>query len=412
VIKQRVSPLDLFTTAIRLMLENRLRSFLTFLGLTIGVTSLITVMTIIQGANDYVADQIANLGSNVFQVTKLANISEGIDAFIRSFRRKDITWDNYLYLKDNLRHAQRIGAQASASSSARFGNLEVEDTRVEGATANMMDIGSRELEDGRFFTEQEFHFARPVCVIGWDLRDKLFPGRDPVGRTVRIGASAYRILGYCKKMGGIPGFSQDNFVVIPLTDYFKRFGTRQSLDFYIQAQSAADFEPAMDEVRIYLRAVRKRTYHQPDDFTLVTSDTTISLFHSITDNFFLVFLMLSAVAAVVGGIVIMNIMLVAVTDRVMEIGVRRAVGARQRDILLQFLMETLLICLLGGAAGVGAGFLSAALFSNLAGIPAGIRPWVAVFGVSLSSLIGLFFGIYPAWKAARLDPVEALRAEK
>lgn len=410
--KQRVSAWDLFTAAIRQMLEHRLRSFLTLLGLTIGVTSLITVMTIIQGANDYVADQIANLGSNVFQVTKLANISEGIDAFIRSFRRKDITWDNYLYLRGNLQHAWRVGAQATASTTVRFGNLEVQDTAVEGVTANMADIRNRELVDGRFFHEQEFHFARPVCVIGWDLRDKLFAGRDPVGKTVRIGAAPYQVLGYCKKLGGIPGFSQDNFVIIPLTLFFKRFGARRSLDLYVQTRTPEDFEPAMDEVRIYLRGIRGRSYNQEDDFTLVTSDTTISLFHSITDNFFLVFLMLSAVAAVVGGIVIMNIMLVSVTDRVMEIGVRRAVGARQRDILVQFLMESLVICVMGGAAGVALGFATAALFTRLAGVPAGIKLWVAAFGVALSSLIGLFFGIYPAWKAARLDPVEALRAEK
>jgi len=410
--KQRVLAWDLFTAALRQMLENRLRSFLTLLGLTIGVSSLITVMTIIQGANDYVADQIANLGSNVFQVTKLANISEGIDAFMRSFRRRDITWENYRYLRSNLRHAWRVGAQATAGTTVRFGNLEVQDTSVEGVTANMGDIRNRELVDGRFFTEQEFHFARPVCIIGWDLRDKLFAGRDPVGKTVRIGAVPYQVLGYCKKLGGIPGFSQDNFVIVPLTLFFKRFGTRQSLSLFVQTRTAEDFEPAMDEVRIYLRAIRNRSYKQEDDFTIVTSDTTISLFHSITDNFFLVFLMLSAVAAVVGGIVIMNIMLVSVTDRVMEIGVRRAVGARRRDVLNQFLMESLLICVLGGAAGVALGFAVAAVFTRLAGVPAGIKLWVAVFGVALSSFIGLFFGIYPAWKAARLDPVEALRAEK
>jgi len=409
---KRVSTGDLILISVRLLRENPLRTFLTLLGLTFGVMSLITVMTVIEGANEYVADQIANLGTNVFQVTKLANISEGIDAFIKSFRRKDIAWENYIYVRDNSQYALRVGAQASSATVVRYREQNIQDTRVEGVTANMLDIRDRELVAGRFFSEQELYFSKLVCVIGWDLRENLFAGLDPLGKTLRVGDTPYQVIGICEKLGSIFGQSQDNYVMIPLTCFIKMYGSQRSLDLYIQTRSLDDFEPAMEEVRIYLRAVRHRTYHQEDDFTIVTSDTTIGLFKDITGNFFLVFIMLSAVAALVGGIVIMNIMLVVVSDRVMEIGVRRAVGASQRDVLLQFLIESLLVCTIGGVGGVLLGFGAAKTFGAAAGVPVAVKAWVAFFGVGLSSAIGLFFGIYPAWLAARLDPVEALRADK
>ena len=408
----KVSIGDQVLISARLLRENPLRTFLTLLGLTIGVMSLITVMTVIEGANDYVADQIADLGTNVFQVTKLANISEGIDAFIKSFRRKDITWENYTYVRDTARHALHVGAQATYPAVVRYRDQSIQDSRAEGVSANMLAIRNRELVDGRFFNDQELHFSRPVCVIGWDIRENLFAGVDPLGKTLRVGDTPFRIIGVCEKLGSIFGQSQDNYVMVPLTVFIKMYGSRRSLDLYVQTRDLEDFEPAMEEVRIYLRAVRHRTYHQEDDFTIVTSDTTIGLFKDITGNFFLVFIMLSAVAALVGGIVIMNIMLVVVSDRVMEIGVRRAVGASRRDVLLQFLIESLLICTIGGLGGVMLGFAAAQAFGSAAGVPVAVKTWVAVFGVGLSSTIGLFFGIYPAWLAARLDPVEALRADK
>jgi putative ABC transport system permease protein len=409
---KRVYITDLFREAMRVMRENLLRTFLTVLGITIGVTSLITVMTVIEGATDYVADEIADLGSNVFQVTKVANISEGIDEVIKSFRRKNITWENYLFVRDHSRWAVRVGAQASMGGTVRFGNAYIQDSRVDGATANMIDISTRELVDGRFFTEQESQFARRVCVVGWDIRERLFPGQDPVGKYLKIADMPFRIVGVCKKLGSVLGQTQDNFVMIPLAVFFKMYGSQRSLDLFVQTASPETFGHAMDEVRVFLRVLRGRKYEMKDDFSINTADTTMKLFEDIMGNFFMVFLMLSAVAAIVGGIVIMNIMLVSVTDRVNEIGVRRAVGAAQGDILAQFLLESLLICTVGGVLGVLLGFGAAEIFSRLADVPAGVKVWVAAFGVGLSSLIGLFFGIYPAWRAARLDPVEALRAER
>ncbi len=398
--------------SLRALWGNRLRSFLTLLGLIIGVSSLILVMTIIQGANDYVADKIANLGTNVFKITKLANISEGIDEFIKSFRRKDITWENYEYLQENLSEAQRMGATLSTSNLVRFGNDYLESVSIEGETANMIDIGTREIADGRFFNDQEQQFNRRVCVIGWDIRDKLFPALDPLGRYLKIGGVPYQIIGECKAQGSVLGQSQDSFVIIPLSTFFKEFGRHRSLELYVQTATPEAMPSVMDEARMLLRILRHRSYDMEDDFTLVTSDTTLDLFRSISGSFFMVFLMLTAIAAIVGGIVIMNIMLVSVSERIMEIGVRRAVGATRRHILQQFMLEALILCSLGGVLGVGVGFAGAALFAHLAGMPAGVKLWVAVFGVVLSSGIGIFFGIYPSWKAARLDPVVALQSDR
>lgn len=403
---------DLLGLAVKSLLENRLRASLTLLGLAIGVMSLITVMTVIQGANDYVATRIANLGSNVLQVTKLANISEGIDAFVRSFRRKDITWDDYQAARVRVGSALRAGARASSLTVARYADNSVDDCAVEGCTASMIDIGTREIEDGRFYTDQEQRFSRRVCVIGWDLRDKLFPGEDPLGKTLKVGDAPYLVVGVCKQLGNVVGVSQDNFVMVPISSFFKQYGQRRSLDIFFQASDTEEIGQVIDEARVVMRALRNLKYQQEDDFTVLTSDSTIDLFHSITDNFFLVFLLLTAVSAVVGGIVIMNIMLVSVSERTMEIGVRRAMGATRRHVLAQFLLESLLLCVTGGVVGVSLGLAAASTFNRMAGMESAVRLWVAAFGVGLSSAIGLFFGIYPAWKAAWLDPIEALRQEK
>jgi len=403
---------DLFKLAGRSLSGNRLRSFLTLLGLVIGVSSLILVMTIIESADAYVSNQIADLGTNAFKVTKLANISEGIDAFIRSFRRKDITWGNFRFLQDNLQKSSQIGAEVSTRNFVRFGNKYIEESSIDGWTANMIDIGTREIQDGRFFSQQEQLHARRVCVIGWDIQENLFANLDPIGKYVKIGATPFLVIGVCEKIGTILGQSQDNFVIIPITTFQKKYGQRRTLDLLVQAESTTRMDAAIEEVRGYLRVLRHRKFDEEDDFSIITADTTLDLFHSISDNFFLVFLMLTAVAAIVGGIVIMNIMLVSVTERVMEIGVRRAVGARRRDILNQFLLESVMLCVAGGILGVLIGMAGASFFTTLADMPAGVKPWVAAFGVLMSSGIGLFFGIYPSWRAAGLDPVEALRAEK
>ena len=410
-IKRNISLKDCIKEAWRSLLKNKVRTFLTFLGLTIGVLSLISVMTVIAGANDFVANKIATLGSNVFEITKVEDISKGIDALIRSFRRKNIDWNQYKKFKRKLEGAKFIGAEISRSGMVKFGDNFMEDVSIKGDTSEMIFISDDEILDGRYFSSNEELFSKPVCVIGYEIKKELFPHVDPIGKIIKIEGWKFKVIGVYNSKGTILGQSMDNFVTIPITMFFKLFGSRRSLNIFVYVDNVNDIDGVMEEARTILRNIRKRKYNQEDDFTFVTSDSTMSLFHTITDNFFLVFILLSAVSAIIGGIVIMNIMLVVVTERKMEIGIRRALGATKGDILFQFLVESLIICFAGGVFGILGGFLAAKIFGAIAGAPASVKWWVALLGVVLSSSIGIFFGIYPALKAANMDPVEAIRSE-
>lgn len=410
-LKRNISVSDGFKEAWSSLLKNKARSFLTFLGLTIGVLSLISVMTVIAGANEFAAKKIATLGSNAFEITKIEDISKGIQAVIKSFRRKNIDYHQYMEFKRKLKSADRIGARVSRTTMVKFGKNYMEDVSIVGETADMIYISNDEIEDGRYFTQNEEFYSKPVCVIGNDIKKELFPNIDPIGKLLTIKGLKFKIIGTYKSKGSVLGQSMDNFVTIPISQFFKLFGSRRSLDIFVYVNNPNEINKVMEEARTILRNIRKRKYNMKDDFTFVTSDSTMSLFHTITDNFFLVFILLSAVSAIIGGIVIMNIMLVVVAERKMEIGIRRALGATKGDILFQFIIETLIICISGGICGIFGGFLTASIFGHITGAPAVVKWWVAMFGVITSSSIGLFFGIYPAIKAANLDPVEAIRSE-
>jgi putative ABC transport system permease protein len=276
----------------------------------------------------------------------------------------------------------------------------------------MADIDTRTVTAGRYFTELEDRHAAPLCLIGDRVVQEFFPSIDPIGRVVRIGNQELTVIGAFERIGSVLGQEQDNFVVIPLATYLRFRGTRQSLTLQVKAQgSDRVFQQAQDEARAVMRARRHITGGREEDFFIGTAESYISLWQSISSAFFAVFVMVSSISAVVGGIVIMNVMLVSVTERTKEIGVRRAVGATQTDILRQFLTESVMQCLVGGFVGVVVGFGCALALRKLTGFPASVQTWVAVLGVVLSSGIGLFFGIYPAMKAAQMDPVAALRTE-
>ncbi len=409
--KKNISFRDGLKEAWGSLLQNKVRSFLTFLGLTIGVLSLISVMTVIAGANEFAANKIATLGSNVFKITKVEDISKGIRAVIRSFRRKNIDYHQYQEFKRKLKSAKYIGARASRTTLVKFGNNYMEDVSIVGETSDMIYISDDTIADGRYFTKNEAFFGKSVCVIGNDIKKELFPGLDPIGKIISIRGRKFKVIGTYESKGSVLGQSMDNFVTIPISQFFKLFGSRRSLDIFVYVDNPERIDSVIEEARTIMRNIRKRRYNMEDDFTFVTSDSTMSIFHTITDNFFLVFILLSAVSAIIGGIVIMNIMLVVVTERKMEIGVRMALGATKGDILFQFLIETLIICLAGGLCGILGGFLTAKIFGQITGAPAVVKWWVALFGVLTSSSIGLFFGIYPAMKAANLNPVEAIRSE-
>jgi putative ABC transport system permease protein len=384
---------------------------LTLLGLIIGVMTLILVMTIVQGANEYVEEKIANLGTNVFQVSKTPLVVTDFQEFIKAQHNKDLLMEDLEAIRTQCKDCLRVGAQVSTTATVKFSNESGADTGIRGVTSTMGEIGTIDIETGRYLSLFEEKNASPVCVIGTDVVEHLFPQVNPLGKLLWIAGQEYQIIGVAEKMGSVLGQSQDNFALIPISSFFKQFGTRRSITMNIQTQKSELLGPAQDEVKMILRGRHLLTYHQPDNFYMATSDTFLSLWASISSAFFMVFIMISSIASVVGGIVIMNIMLVSVTERTKEIGIRRAVGARQNDILRQFLIEALVQCIIGGLIGILLGFLAAMAVRQFTPFPASVQLWVASTGFVLSLIIGLFFGIYPARKASRLDPIEALRRE-
>jgi putative ABC transport system permease protein len=276
----------------------------------------------------------------------------------------------------------------------------------------MVEIDTRTVVAGRYFNDSEDTHSRPVCLIGDKLVTEFFPGVNPIGQPIRMLNTEFLVIGVFDKIGSVLGQDRDNFIIIPLSVYLRLRGARQSLTLQIKAKGdKPSFEAAQDEARMTLRARRHVRPGRDEDFFLGTADSYIALWESISSAFFAVFVMVSSISAVVGGIVIMNVMLVSVTERTKEIGVRRAVGATQNDILRQFLTESVMQCLIGGFIGIAVGFGCALALRTFTSFPASVQVWVAMLGVFLSSAIGVFFGIYPAMRAAQLDPVTALRAE-
>ena len=390
----------------------KLRAALTVLGLTMGVATLMTVMTLVQGANLYVEQKIANLGTNVFRLAKTPFAVVDFTVVVKALKNKNIDVLDHQSVAELCTACEQVGASASSTLSIQYGNKQTDDTAIIGYTPNMIDIDTRTLESGRYFTPGEDRHAAYVAVIGSSLVDQFFQNEDPIGRTIRTGSLEFLVIGTFKKLGSVLGQDQDNFAIIPLNTFLKVRGTRTSLTLEIKASGGEkNFNEAQDQARIIMRSRRHDPPGKEDSFFIGTSQSYIALWQSISGSFFAVFVMVSSISAMVGGIVIMNVMLVSVAQRTREIGLRRAVGATKTDILRQFLTESLVQCLIGGAIGIAIGFGCALALRTLTSFPASVKTWVALLGLVLSSTIGLFFGIYPARKAASLDPVTALRTE-
>jgi putative ABC transport system permease protein len=375
------------------------------------VATLITVMTIVQGANVYVEQKIARLGSDVFQIARTPFTVTDFNLIVKSLRYKLLHMDDVRAVREHCNGCLQTGAAVSGNARVQYRDKELNDINFLGYTANMAAIDTRTLEEGRYFTEPEDERSAFVCLIGSDVVEQLLPGSSPIGKVVRIGNEEFTVLGTFERIGSVLGQSQDNLVIVPMNTYLRLRGTRSSIIINVKAGAGLAFENAMDEARLALRAKRHVRPEADDDFYIGTKESFIALWQSISGAFFAVFIMVSSISAVVGGIVIMNVMLVSVTERTKEIGVRRAVGASQRDIRRQFLAESVVQCLFGGVIGIGIGFLCALALRTFTAFPASVQTWVAILGMTLSSVIGLFFGIYPAIRAARLDPVVALRSE-
>jgi putative ABC transport system permease protein len=401
---------DNLAQSLSAMRAHKLRSSLTMLGLTMGVATLITVMTIVQGANLYVESKIANLGTNVFQVARTPFAVTDFNIIIKALKYKKIELDDMRAVAEGCPACQEVGATASATVRARYGDKEAQDVSFYGQTPSMADIDTRAVEFGRYFSAVESGRRSNVCLIGDSLVQKLFVGVDPIGRSIRIANDEFAVIGVMEKIGSVLGQDQDNFVTVPLSVFLRIQGIHSSLTINVKAREGL-FEAAQDQAQLVLRARRHLSGQMENDFFIGSKESYMALWRSISGAFFGVFILVSAISVVTGGIVIMNVMLVSVTLRKREIGVRRAVGATQRDILNQFMSESLIQCLVGGILGIGLGFLVALLLRTFSPFPASVRTWVAVMGLVMSSVVGLFFGIYPAVRASRLDPVVALRSD-
>ncbi len=405
----RVAAREAFWIALEALRTHKLRSFLTLLGVVVATTTLIVVMSVINGMNLYIANHIANLGVNTFVVSQF-EWATGREGWLRQrLRNRPIRMSDYRFLEQNLEGYDEIGAQTGMDSNVRFNGQTMFDVELDGVTPSMIDINFQQVDYGRYFTEADEQHAAPVCFVGQDVVTKFFPSVNPLNHEIAVNGRPFRIIGVAKKIGTTFGESEDNFVQIPLNAYRRKFVSRPNLNISVKAYDSAQMQPLEEEARMLMRVRRHLPFHEKDTFGINESQTIMSLWERLTGSIFAATTAIVAIFMVIGGIVIMNIMLASVTERTHEIGIRKSLGARRADILMQFVMESAAMAAAGGVVGV----LIAALVDMVVNhfFTASLPISAVVLGVSLSAVVGLFFGIYPASKAARLEPIEALRVE-
>jgi putative ABC transport system permease protein len=391
---------------------HKMRSVLTLLGVVIGVTSVIAVVSLVSGLNDFVAKRVeGNLGADVFMINRSPSIITSIDQWADAQKRRKFHYDDYEAVRDACRSCVAVAANTQKVGQVKYGTNYLSDTNIVGFTHEMPEVMSRELEEGRYFTRLDDERSAPVCDVGYDIADKLVPGSNPLGKQIRVDTGTCEIIGVAKKRGSVMGQSQDNWVIMPLTTFQEMYARDVSVRLWVKAAGTTALDPTMDEVRMILRGRRHLKYASADDFAMETNASFLSLWSSISSTFFGVTIGIASISLIVGGIVIMNIMLVSVTERTREIGLRKSLGARQSDIRMQFLIESSTIALVGGICGVTLGILLAKIVTLTTSLPSSVQIWSVLMGLIVATSVGLFFGVYPAAKAARLDPVVALRAD-
>ncbi|HEY1676810.1 MAG TPA: ABC transporter permease [Candidatus Sulfotelmatobacter sp.] len=405
--------LEAVRVALQSLWANKLRSVLTLLGVVIGVGAVIAVVTFVSGINDYVAKKIFNLGADVFIVSKMSAVETNVEHFLEAEKRKNLDLEDYQAVKQACVHCDYVGALMSSSSRVKHNEQSIDDTNVQGITPEIATILDTDLTAGRMVNETDLNNHLQVAVVGTDIVEHLLAGVDPLGQEIRINGWTYQVIGVGKKKGKTLGQSADNYALIPITVYLKQFGSHNnSIGIWGKASSTgAPLNQAIDEARVALRATRHDLLGKDDSFEIETNASLLGIWSGLSNTFFMATIGIAGVSLVVGGIVIMNIMLVSVTERTREIGIRKALGARQDDVLLQFLIESVILALLGGATGVIGGILFAKVVTAIIGMPSSIKLWAVAAGLIVAAGVGVFFGVYPARKAARLDPIVALRFE-
>lgn len=392
---------------------SKLRSFLTLLGIILATTTLIAVMSIINGMDNYIAKEVSDMGVDGFRVRRIVMIGN-FDAkrFLEMEKKHpEMSREEYDFLKSRAMLLREIGMEAGRGVSLKYESKSMDWAQCNGVTSNMAAISNVQIASGRFITDTDDARHMSVAVIGNDVKEQFFPDRDPVGKIIQVNGLPFEVIGAAKALGSVFGQSRDGFIMIPVETWFKMFGSRRGLGYNMLALDQTHMLQAQDEVRALLRAFRHVRPGQEDNFGIVASDSLMNAWQSLTGTIAATAVAIVSVFLVVGGVVIMNIMLAVVTERTREIGIRKSVGARSTDILNQFLVESAMLSGIGGLIGVLLAWSIAVSVRRLTPVPMEVPISAILVGVGLSAAVGLFFGIYPARRAARLDPIEALRAE-
>lgn len=405
--------LEALKLALAAILGHKLRSFLTLLGVIFGVATVIVVVSLVEGFNAYVDEKIADIGTNAFAVRKYSiedfSSVEALNAARR--RNKDITLDDVDALRARGGAIREVGAKALTLGEVKHGPASLSRINIAATTANIAEIERLDPGSGRYFSKGEDDSRRNVVFIGADVAEKLFPRSEPLGQTIRVDGHAFQVIGVGKPLGSVFGQSRDKYVAVPLSTFLALYGSRRSLSVSVTSTSPESYQDAVDEARVVMRIRRRLAPNEKDNFGIITPSAINELRDSIFGTIQVAAIGVTSISLVVGGIVIMNIMLVSVTERTKEIGLRKSIGARRGDILKQFLAESTMLSLFGGAIGISIAYGLAKLVAVLTPVPTAL-PWLAVtVALAVSASVGLISGVYPAWRAARLDPIEALRAE-
>ena len=404
--------LDAISVALSSVWTNKLRSFMMVLGNVVAVTSIIAVVSLIRGMDTYVANAIVGeVGAGTFRVERIGFITSEEEEERARRRNPIITIADMRAISDFSDNVQAVMAEMSSSANVVFGETELENTQIRGVSADYAEFSGFTPALGRIPSRLEVERNRPVAFLGWETAENLFMGRNPLDQVIRIRGSHFRVIGVAEQKGSVFGNSQDEFAIIPLGAFQKLFGARWSLSLSVKPTDPAVLPAAMEDTRVALRIRRQLGPKEEDNFGMLTSDTLIDFWRSFSAGIFAVLLGIVSLSLVVGGIVIMNIMLMVVSERTREIGLRKALGARRRDIVWQILTESTTLSLLGGVIGTGLGFALAVAVETFSPLPAAIELWSIALGLGMTATVGLFFGLYPAMRAASLDPIEALRRE-
>ena len=405
--------LEALKLAVSAIFGHKLRSFLTLLGVIFGVATVIVVVSLVEGFNAYVDEKIANIGTNAFSVTKYSiedfSSVEVLNAARR--RNKDVTLEDATALMNRGGSIQEVGAKEDITGDVKFGSVNLFRVHISAATPNIADIERIEVREGRYFLRSEDEHRRNVTFIGADVASKLFPAANPLGQTIRIDGRPYVVIGVGKAKGSVFGQPQDMYVSMPLSTFLAIYGSRRSINISVTSTSPATYLDAVEEARTVMRTRRKLAADEKDNFGIITPSAINELRDKIFGTIQVAAIGVTSISLVVGGIVIMNIMLVSVTERTKEIGIRKSIGARRSDILKQFLAESTLLSLFGGAIGIGIAYALAKLVATLTPVPTALPMLAVTVALLVSASVGLISGVYPAWRAAKLDPIEALRSE-